>query len=91
MIALQAFNKFVIQYDSSLYAFSLDILARVAQGQAPAQSLEASMEKLAEQDGSVQFTRAGRIGDRTLRECLLRRDSNLYNRSDSCVFGFYLF
>jgi RHO1 GDP-GTP exchange protein 1/2 len=68
MIALQDFNKFVVQHEASLLAYSLDLLARVAQGQAPPHTLDASMEKLAGQDGSVLFVRSGLVGNRTLRE-----------------------
>jgi hypothetical protein len=67
MIALHDFNKFIVQHEASLLSYSLDLLARVAQGQAPPQTLDASMEKLAGQDGSVLFARSGRVGNRTLR------------------------
>jgi hypothetical protein len=73
MIALPDFNKFVVQHEASLLAYSLDLLARVAQGQAPPQTLDASMEKLAGQDGSVLFARSGRVGNRTLRKSSLAR------------------
>lgn len=68
LIALQDFNKFIVQYEASLFAYSLDLLARVSQGQASPKALDASMEKLAGQDGSVLFTRSGKVGNRTLRE-----------------------
>lgn len=67
LIALQDFNKLVVQHEASLLAYSLDILARVAQGQTQPQTLDASMEKLAGQDGNVLFARSGRVGNRTLR------------------------
>ena len=70
MIALQDFNKFIVQHEASLFSYSLEILSRVAQGQAPSQTLDASMEKLAGQDGSVLFARSGRVGNRTLRGSL---------------------
>ncbi|KIM84853.1 hypothetical protein PILCRDRAFT_817654 [Piloderma croceum F 1598] len=66
LIALQDFNRLVVLHEASLLAYSLDLLARVAQGQAPPQTLDASMEKLAGQDGSVLFARSGRVGNHTL-------------------------
>jgi len=66
LIALHDFNKFIVQHEASLLAYSVDLLARVAQGQAPPQTLDASMEKLAGQEGSVLFARSGRVGNRTL-------------------------
>lgn len=68
MVALQTFNKFIIHFESSLLAYSLDLMARVAQQQSPPKSLDASLEKIGGQDGNVLFFRAGRIGNRTLRE-----------------------
>lgn len=68
LIALQDFNKFIVQHDATLLCYSLDLLARVASGSAPASSLDASKEQLAGQDGSVLFIRSGRVGNRTLRE-----------------------
>jgi hypothetical protein len=73
LIALQDFNKFIVQHEASLLAYSLDLLARVYQGQAPPETLDASMEKVAGHEGSVLFARSGRIGNRTLRESSLQR------------------
>jgi hypothetical protein len=66
MIALAQFNKFIIHHESSLLSYSIDILARVAQGSAPPQALDASLEKIAGHDGNVLFFKAGRVGNRTL-------------------------
>ena len=68
LIALQESNKFIVRHDATLLCYSLDLLARVAMGSAPASSLDASKEQLAGQDGSVLFARASRVGNRTLRE-----------------------
>jgi len=61
IIVLQDFNKFIVHHESYLLAYSLDILARVALYQAPASSLDASLEKNAGGDGTVLFCCAGRI------------------------------
>ncbi|KAH7930131.1 hypothetical protein BV22DRAFT_1028615 [Leucogyrophana mollusca] len=66
IIALQDFNKFIIHHENYLLAYSLDLLARVALYQAPPSSLDASLEKIAGQDGNVLFCSAGRIGQRTI-------------------------
>jgi len=63
---LQSFNRFVVQTDSSIYSYSLDLLARVSIGRAPRATLDASMEKIAE--GNAIFFRTGQIGKRTLRQ-----------------------
>lgn len=66
MAALQEHNKIVIFCDGALSSYSLDLLARVSQGQAPAQSLEASLETIAGQDGGITFFRAGFVANRTI-------------------------
>ncbi|KAG1750776.1 hypothetical protein EDB19DRAFT_1676909 [Suillus lakei] len=66
IIVLQEFNKFIVHHESYLLAYSLDLLARVAMYQAPASSLDASMEKIAGGDGTVLFCSAGRIKQRTI-------------------------
>ncbi|KAG1781631.1 hypothetical protein EV702DRAFT_1177351 [Suillus placidus] len=66
IIVLQDFNKFIVHHESYLLAYSLDILARVAMYQAPASSLDASMEKIAGGDGTVLFCSAGRIKQRMI-------------------------
>jgi hypothetical protein len=68
MVALEKFNKFLVHSESGLLSYSIDLLTRVALGQAPPQALEATQEKIAGQDGHVLLFRAGRIGDRTLSE-----------------------
>ncbi|EJD49605.1 hypothetical protein AURDEDRAFT_182754 [Auricularia subglabra TFB-10046 SS5] len=57
--ALEGYNKAILQADGSLYAYSLDLLVRVASGQAPRQALNASMEKISPKSGTVQFFRLG--------------------------------
>lgn len=66
IIVLQDFNKFIVHHESYLLAYSLDLLARVAMYQAPASSLDASMEKIAGGDGTVLFCSAGRIKQRMI-------------------------
>ncbi|KAH7911069.1 hypothetical protein BJ138DRAFT_1113504 [Hygrophoropsis aurantiaca] len=66
IIALQDFNKFIVHHENWLISYSLDLLARVALYQAPPSSLDASLEKIAGQDGNVVFCSAGRIGQRSI-------------------------
>ncbi|KAG1805037.1 uncharacterized protein HD556DRAFT_1328030 [Suillus plorans] len=66
IIVLQEFNKFIVHHESYLLSYSLDILARVAMYQAPASSLDASMEKIAGEDGTVLFCTVGRIKQRMI-------------------------
>jgi hypothetical protein len=72
MSALQGFNKLLIQHNGTLLAYSLDLVSRVGQGQAPAKSLDASLERLAKNDrnGAVSFFRVGVVAGRTLGEFL---------------------
>ena len=46
----------------------MDLLARVSEGHAPAHALDASMEKIAGQDGTVTCVRAGTISNRMIGE-----------------------
>lgn len=66
IIVLQDANKFIVHHENYLLAYSLDILARVAMYQAPASSLDASLEKIAGGDGTVLFCSAGRTKQRTI-------------------------
>lgn len=66
IIVLQDFNKFIVHHENYLLSYSLDLLARVAMYQAPASSLDASMEKIAGGDGTVLFCSAGRIKQRMI-------------------------
>jgi RHO1 GDP-GTP exchange protein 1/2 len=66
IIALQDVNKFIIHQDGYLLSYSLEVLARVAQYQAPPSSLDASLETIAGQNGNVLCCHAGQMGDRTI-------------------------
>ena len=66
MVALEKFNKFLVHNESGLLSYSIDLLTRVALGQAPAQALEATQERIAGQDGHIMLVRTGHIGNRTL-------------------------
>lgn len=57
--------------DSTLYAYSLELLVRVATGHAPRQALNASLEKLSPRSGTVQFFRLGFAFDKCLGESCL--------------------
>jgi hypothetical protein len=62
----KTFNKFIIHFDTTLVSYSLDVLAQVALGEAQPNSLQATMQKLAGQDGHVVFFKHVHIGDRVL-------------------------
>ncbi len=62
----KVFNRLIVHVDSSLFAYSLDALARVAGGQAQQEALAASVEKLTD-DTHVVFCRHLHIGGRALR------------------------
>ncbi|KAH7106378.1 hypothetical protein BKA62DRAFT_765930 [Auriculariales sp. MPI-PUGE-AT-0066] len=64
--ALDGYNKAFIMVEGSLYAYSLDLMVRVATGQSPPQALEASQEKLSPRSGTVQFFRIGFAFDKAL-------------------------
>jgi RHO1 GDP-GTP exchange protein 1/2 len=74
----KTFNKFLIHHESSLLAYSLDILGRVALGQADVDVLNGSMEKIARHD--VIFFRHAIIGQRALGELLIRARSTAQNK-----------
>lgn len=60
------FNRFLVHHDSVLTSYSLDLVARVAVGQAQQKTLEASLEKIAGHDANVLFFRQVHIGTRVL-------------------------
>ncbi|KAF9468071.1 hypothetical protein BDZ94DRAFT_1209777 [Collybia nuda] len=60
------FNRFIIHSDADLVSYSLDILAKVTLGETQPNTLQATMEKMAGQDGSVVFFKHVHIGDRVL-------------------------
>ena len=83
IIVLQDFNKIIIHDGSDLVSYSLEVLARVAQYQAPASSLDASLETIAE---DVLCCQAGQMGDRTIRNAPLHaRRIYLKNIVSSCL------
>ncbi|KAJ7126987.1 hypothetical protein C8R44DRAFT_780128 [Mycena epipterygia] len=63
-IANRTFQRFVVQHDSSLVSYSLDILGRVGLGQADPKTLAASSEKHV--TSNVLFSRVVQIGRRVL-------------------------
>ena len=68
--ALPSHNKVLIHADNALLSFSMDLLARVSQGNSPPAALEASMEKISGSD-NVTISRAGVVKDRTVGTSLL--------------------
>ncbi|KAF9532496.1 hypothetical protein CPB83DRAFT_903530 [Crepidotus variabilis] len=61
----KTFNRLVVHVDTSLYSYSLGIMAQLAQQQARPQNIESSIEKLAD-DANVAFCRYLHIGNRAL-------------------------
>lgn len=68
IVALPDFHKILILSDDGLSSYSLDLLARVSLGHASQEHLDATLERIAGQDGAILFFRAGRIGSRTMGE-----------------------
>jgi hypothetical protein len=68
-VANKPFNRFIVQHDSSLVSYSLDILGRVGLGQADPKTLTASLEK--HEGSNVLFSRVVRIGKRVLSSSFL--------------------
>ncbi|KAK0223358.1 hypothetical protein IW262DRAFT_820050 [Armillaria fumosa] len=65
-IEKKTFNRLLVHHDSVLTSYSLDLVARVALGQAQQKTLEASLEKIAGHDTNVLFFRQVLIGSRVL-------------------------
>ncbi|KAJ6576436.1 hypothetical protein DFH09DRAFT_1276455 [Mycena vulgaris] len=63
-ITNKPFGRFVVQHDSSLVSYSLDILGRVGLGHADPRTLIASLEK--HDTSNVLFSRVVQIGKRVL-------------------------
>ena len=63
--ALQNHKKIVLLTDGNLLSYSMDIMARVSQSLADPKALDASMEKVSEQD-NVVIARAGVVRNRTI-------------------------
>lgn len=66
IVAVPEFNKFLVHCDTALFSYPLDLVVRVSQGHATSKTLDESVERLAQKDGSVSFFKAGRVGHRTL-------------------------
>lgn len=66
VVAVPEFNKFLVHCDTALFSYPLDLVIRVSQRRETPETLEDSMERLAQKDGSVLFFKAGRVAHRTL-------------------------
>ncbi|KIL67598.1 hypothetical protein M378DRAFT_9368 [Amanita muscaria Koide BX008] len=60
------FHRLIVQHEHTILSYSLDVLARVATGQAQPSSLDATMERVAGSDSNVIFFRAAEMGQRLL-------------------------
>lgn len=65
-IGSRIFNKFIIHSDTSLWSYSLDILAQMILGKAEPTMLSASAEKIAGSESNVVFAKYVHIGERAL-------------------------
>ncbi|KAJ7603752.1 hypothetical protein DFH06DRAFT_1256028 [Mycena polygramma] len=63
-VANKPFHRFVVQHDSSIISFSLDILGRLGLGQADSKTLIASLEK--HDTNNVLFSKVMQVGKRVL-------------------------
>ncbi|TFK40376.1 hypothetical protein BDQ12DRAFT_680852 [Crucibulum laeve] len=71
IIALQTlgdkvFNKFIVHSESALVSYSLDIIARMALGQAQPHALDASMERIGGRDSNIVFCKHVQLDKRAL-------------------------
>lgn len=67
--ALPNHNKVLVHAEGSLLSYSMDLLARVSQGNSPPAALGASMEKVSGSD-TVIVARAGIVKERTVGSSL---------------------
>jgi hypothetical protein len=63
-VARKPFHRFVVEHDSSLVSYSLDILGRVGLGQADPKTLMASLEK--HDTSNVVLSKIVLVGKRVL-------------------------
>ena len=61
MQTLTDYNKFLVQSDQGLHAYSLSIMIRVALREAPPQPLDASAEMLSPRDAEIVFVQVGKV------------------------------
>ncbi|CCM01400.1 uncharacterized protein FIBRA_03451 [Fibroporia radiculosa] len=66
IIALPDCNKILVLSDDGLCVYSLDMFARAGLGTSTQLHLEATMQRIAGQDSTVLYFRAGRINNRTM-------------------------
>ncbi|KAF9471223.1 hypothetical protein BDN70DRAFT_820276 [Pholiota conissans] len=69
----KVFNRLVVQVDSSLLSYSLDILTRVSLGQSDPHSLDASLDRIGGSDLSVTLFRHVNVAGRALLICASKR------------------
>jgi len=65
IVAIPAFDKFLVHCESSLFSYSLDMVVRVSKGEATTKDLDNSFERLAKEHGTVSFLKTHRIAGRT--------------------------
>jgi len=66
MVAIPAFNKFIVHCESTLFSYPLDIVVHVSRGDATTKDLDGSVEWLSREDGPVSFLKVGHGDNRTV-------------------------
>ena len=66
MHALQHFNKMIVHSDDGLEGYNLDLMTRVAIGTGRPQDLDASRERIAEQNAAIVLARTVKVGGRNI-------------------------
>ena len=65
IVAIPAFDKFLVHCELSLFSYSLDMVVRVSKGEATTKDLDNSFDRLAGEHGHVSFVKTHRIAGRT--------------------------
>ena len=66
IVAIPEFDKFLVHCEMSLFSFSLEMVIRASRGEVTIKDLDSSMQRLAEEHGSVLFLKTGSVAGRTL-------------------------
>jgi hypothetical protein len=66
LYALQEFNKIFVQSDDALEVYNLDLMTRVALGTGRPQDLDASRERLGDQNAAIVLARMVKVSGRNI-------------------------
>lgn len=70
--ALQEYDKVLVHSDDGLEAYLSDLMAQVVLGTSKPQDLDASRERVSEQNVAILLTRVVKIGGRIIGELVTR-------------------